>query len=62
MSRYTCYYNSQQNTYRELATKWMKWASTANITEAESRGISKFFGQIARRFGLIREFRELGII
>lgn len=62
MSKYVCYYSARKIFYRELADKWCKWAATANLTETEYLGISKFFYQIARRFGLIGEFRELGII
>jgi hypothetical protein len=62
MSRYVCYYSARKFFYRELATKWSKWAATANLTETETIGISKFFFKQARRFGLVSEFRELGII
>ncbi len=62
MSKYVCYYSARKIFYRELAEKWSKWAVTANLTETESLGISKFFYQLARRFGLIGEFREMGII
>jgi hypothetical protein len=56
------YYNENQLMYRELATKWAKWAATVKLTEKETQGISLFFKSIARRFGLIQEFRELGLI
>ncbi len=62
MSRYVCYYSTRQTMYRELATRWMRWAATASISEIERKGVSKFFKSIAVRFGLVREFRELGII
>jgi hypothetical protein len=48
--------------YRELAARWSRWASTAKLTEEELRGVSLFFKAIARRFGLIKEFREIGVI
>jgi hypothetical protein len=48
--------------YRDLANRWVKWASSANLTEEEVIGINKFFKSIAVRFGLIKEFREIGII
>jgi hypothetical protein len=47
--------------YRDLANRWVKWAASAKLTEQEVIGISKFFKTIAVRFGLIREFRELGL-
>ena len=62
MSRYVCYYSARKIFYRELAEKWSKWAATAQLTETEIIGISKFFFGLARRFGLISEFREMGII
>lgn len=62
MSRYVCYYSARKVFYRELAWRWSKWAATANLTETEIEGISKFFWSLARRFGLISEFRELGVI
>ena len=62
MSRYVCYYSARKNFYRELAERWCSWAATANLTDAEITGISKFFYGLARRFGLISEFREMGII
>ena len=48
--------------YRNLAIRWSKWSTTAKLTENEINGISKFFRSIAVRFGLIGEFKELGII
>ena len=62
MSKYTMYYNSRQDAYKGLAVKWSKWAATTELTEDETRGISTFFKQIGRRFGLIGEFREMGVI
>ena len=62
MSRYVCYYSARKIFYRELAERWSSWAATANLTETEIVGISKFFYSLARRFGLITEFRDMGII
>lgn len=62
MSRYTQYYNSKQIFYRNFATSWHKWAETAKLTDLELSGISKFFKYPAKRFGLTKEFRSLGII
>jgi hypothetical protein len=62
MSKYVCYYSARKIFYRELAERWARWAATAQLTETEIEGISKFFWGLARRFGLIGEFRELGII
>jgi hypothetical protein len=62
MSKYTCYYTTRQSMYRDLAIRWSKWASTSSLTENELKGIAAFFKPIARRFGLITEFRDIGII
>lgn len=62
MSRYTCYYSGRKIMYRELALRWSRWAAEAELGEKEVEGISKFFKAIAKRFGLITEFREIGII
>ena len=62
MSKYVCYYSAKKIFYREFATRWAKWAKTANLSNIEIIGISLFFTQVAKRFGLICEFRELGVI
>ena len=62
MSKYVVYYNKNQKVYKELAERWAKWAKTAKLTPEEVRGTSKFFYDIAVRFGLVTEFRELGVI
>ena len=62
MSKYVIYYDKNQKVYRELAERWARWAKSVNLTADEIRGTSKFFYDIAVRFGLITEFRELGII
>lgn len=62
MSKYVQYYNKNQQVYRELAERWARWAKTAVLTADEIKGTSKFFYDIAVRFGLVNEFRELGVI
>lgn len=62
MSRYVIYYSCGKAMYRELAIRWIKWSKTTKLPEDQIKGISLFFKSIARRFGLITEFRELGII
>lgn len=62
MSRYVIYYSGRKEMYRELAEKWSKWAATAELSDLELVGISKFFSTIARRFGLIKEFKNIGVI
>lgn len=62
MSKYTQYYNSGKTTYYHMAARWAEWAKTANLTEAEITGMTKFFRSIAKRFGLINELKQLGIL
>ena len=62
MSKYVIYYSSRKSMYRELAERWASWAKNATLTPDEVRGTAKFFRAIAVRFGLISEFKELGII
>lgn len=62
MSKYTMYYNSRQDMYRGFAANWVRSTAEMNLTERQKRGMALFFTPIARRFGLISEFRDLGII
>ena len=62
MSNYIRYYNKNQKVSRELAERWSRWAKSVPLTPDEIRGTSKFFKDIAVRFGLVLEFRELGVI
>lgn len=62
MSKYVVYYSSRKEMYRNMAERWARWSKTVSLTTDEIRGVSKFFKDIAVRFGLIKEFREIGII
>lgn len=62
MSKYTMYYNSRQTMYRDFANNWAKFASNNELSDRQYKGMALFFKPIARRFGLIEEFRTLGII
>lgn len=62
MSRYTCYYSGRKQMYRELATRWAKWAATNDLTRDEVKGMFKFFKSLGKRFGLINEFKEIGVV
>jgi hypothetical protein len=62
MSKYTVYYSARKSMYRDLATRWARWAASSNLTEEQNRGVSMFFKAIARRFGLTKEFRDIGVI
>lgn len=62
MSKYTTYYITRQQQYRELATSWKNITSSMNLTEDQKKGMALFFKSIAKRFGLIQEFRDIGVI
>ena len=62
MSKYVIYYNTRQHMYRSLAQQWKAWADEATLTESQLRGMSLFFKHIGKRFGLITEFKEIGVI
>ena len=62
MSSYVKYYNNRKDFYKTFATRWAAWAEGANLSTTETDGMSKFFKSIAKRFGLMQEFVELGVI
>lgn len=62
MSKYTTYYSTRQQMFRELAIAWKSWADGADLPESQVRGMSLFFRQIGRRFGLITAFKDIGVI
>lgn len=62
MSNYVEYYNTRKAMYKSLAERWAKWLTTSNISVDQVKEISSFFKPIAIRFGLVKEFREIGVI
>lgn len=62
MSKYTIYYSSRQDMFRKLASQWKNWASDTHLTEGQKKGMSLFFRHVGRRFGLIGEFKDIGVI
>lgn len=62
MSKYTMYYTEKQKQYKDFATNWMKFAETMNLTERQRRGMALFFKPIARRFGLTKDFKDIGVM
>ena len=61
MSNYVKYYNDRKSFYKVFATRWTAWAAGAELTALEVEGMTKFFKPIAKRFGLVQDFTELGI-
>jgi hypothetical protein len=56
------YYKTRQEMYREFATNWAKATSNMSLTERQRRGMALFFRPIAKRFGLIKDFQDIGVI
>jgi hypothetical protein len=47
---------------RQLAIDWQHQASEESLSYAELSAWARFFEKLGKRFGLIREFKENGII
>lgn len=62
MSKYVKYYNERQDAYRTLATMCTNWVEATRPSAAELEGVTKFFSHVGKRFGLISEFKKLGVI
>ena len=62
MSSYVRWYNNRKDFYKIFAERWVAWAEGAELTSIEVEGMAKFFKCIAKRFGLVQEFIDLGVI
>lgn len=62
MSSYVRWYNNRKDFYKIFAERWSAWAAGVELTAMEVEGMKKFFKSIARRFGLVQEFIDLGVI
>ena len=47
---------------REQAIDWQEWQSEQNLSYGELNYWMAHFERLARRFGLVREFRENAVI
>jgi hypothetical protein len=56
------YYIAKQKQYKDFATNWAKFTSTMDLSERQKRGMALFFKPIARRFGLTKDFKDIGIL
>jgi len=55
-------YKQEQERVRELAKQWQAEFTTRSHSWAEVGEDAARFERLARRYGLVREFRENGII
>lgn len=63
MSKYTTYYKSRQMMYRDLAINWKKFTDEhMHLVALQKTGMRLFFLPIAKRFGLTKDFRDIGVI
>lgn len=62
MSRYTIYYSSRKDMYIKLATRWKAWADARSLEADQVRGMALFFRHVGTRFGLLTEFKAIGVI
>ena len=62
MSKYVIYYSTRKFMYRDLAHAWKSWADGEDLPESQIKGMSLFFRHIGKRFGLIKTFKEIGVI
>ena len=47
---------------RDLAIKWQAWQSRRSTSYAEAADWGAYFYALARKFNLVREYKENGII
>lgn len=62
MSKYTTYYNNRQLMFRELAINWAIFAGSRHLTDIQTKGMKVFFRSIGKRFGLLTDFKKIGVI
>jgi hypothetical protein len=62
MSKYTTYYNERQQMFRELAINWSIFAMARHLTDIQTKGMKVFFRSIGKRFGLLTDFKKIGVI
>lgn len=47
---------------RKYAIEWQQWASGVSMSYAELATFTNVFKKLGKRFGLLKEFKENGII
>ena len=55
-------YAARKEAARQKAIDWQRWQADENLSYGELAYFMEYFERIARRFGLVREFRENAII
>lgn len=62
MSYYVSYYNANRKLYKTLAECWVERANSSCLSQAERDSVTKFFRKKATRFGLVQDFRRIGVL
>lgn len=62
MSKYVIYYSARKDMFRKLAVQWKDWSDDVHLSESQIRGMALFFRHVGKRFGLIQEFHDIGVI
>lgn len=55
-------YQEQKEKVRNTAIEWQNVAAVQNLSYADIVEIADYFRPLAKRYGLLREFKENGII
>jgi hypothetical protein len=48
--------------FREFAANWARATEHLDLTDLQRVGMALFFRPFARRFGLVKEFKRLGVL
>lgn len=56
------YYNAKKAYWRRAAIDWREWAATVNMSNEALLMFQAIFESIGHRYGLLREYRENGIL
>lgn len=56
------YYQKRKEAAREEAKEYQQWQSEQNLSWWDCEGFAIHFEELGKRYGLLKEFRENGII
>jgi hypothetical protein len=62
MKGYNYFYNKQKDIVRNMAIDWQSNFAEHNYSYGEIAYFQEIFERLGRRYGLLREFKENGII
>ena len=56
------YYERKKEEARQEAIEWQQWAAEQSLSWWDVAGATDHFYNLGKRYGLLKEFRENGII